>query len=202
MNTAPRHAPSARKGALDALVVVWCVFWIVLGSWVGQQMWQVSKLTNTVADSGHALHQAGEALTSFASLPLVGQRSAALGTTVTQNADQIVRGATDAQQSTRRLAVLLGLSIILVPLAPVLGFYLPARRRAGRDTANVRKLLAAEDRDVVDALLAQRAVAHLPYSTLLAFTKTPAADLRDHRFGALAEAELSYLGLRRRAGQP
>lgn len=66
-------------------------------------MWQVSKLTDTVADSGRALHQAGEALTSFAGLPLVGERSAALGATVTQNSDQIVRGAAEAQRSTRRL---------------------------------------------------------------------------------------------------
>ena len=133
MITGSRHVPSARRSASGALVVVWSVFWIVLGAWVGQQMWQVSKLTSTVADSGHALHQAGEALTSFAGLPLVGERSAALGATVTQNADQIVVGAADAQRSTRRLAVLLGLSITLVPLAPVLGFYMPARRRAAAD---------------------------------------------------------------------
>ncbi|MDQ1715547.1 MAG: hypothetical protein QOC60_1492 [Frankiaceae bacterium] len=193
-----RHVPSARRGVSGALVVVWSVFWIVLGAWVGQQMWQVSKLTTTVADSGHALHQAGEALTSFAGLPLVGERSALLGTTVTQNADQIVLGATDAQRSTRRLAVLLGLSITLVPLAPVLGFYVPARRRAARDAADVRRLLASEEPDLVDALLAQRAVAHLPYAELLSFTSTPAADLRDRRFGQLADAELAYLGLRRK----
>ncbi|MCU1676160.1 MAG: hypothetical protein JWM93_918 [Frankiales bacterium] len=190
--------PSARKGALDALVVVWCVFWIVLGTWIGQQMWQVSKLTDTVADSGKALHQAGEALTSFAGLPLVGERSAALGATVAQNADQIVQGADDAKSSTRRLAVLLGLSIVLVPLAPVLGFYVPARRRGSRDARDVRRMLSTEDSDVVDALLAQRAVAHLPYNTLLSFTPTPAADLSAGRHGRLADAELAYLGLRRR----
>ncbi|MDQ1701549.1 MAG: hypothetical protein QOF57_801 [Frankiaceae bacterium] len=199
--TGARHVPTARRGALDALVAVWCVFWVVLGTWIGQQMWQVSKLTDTVADSGHALHQAGEALMSFAGLPLVGERSAALGGTVTQNADQIVQGATDAQRSTRRLAVLLGLSIVLVPLAPVLGFYVPTRRRAARDATDVRRLLSTEDGDVVDALLAQRAVGHLPYSALLAYTPTPAADLRDGRFGPLADAELAHLGLRRRTGQ-
>ncbi len=192
-----RPAASARRGALDALVVAWCVFWIMLGLWAGQQMWRVSSLTDTVAASGRALHQAGEALTSFAGLPLVGERSAALGGTVSQNADQIVQGASDAQHATRRLAVLLGLAITLVPLAPVLGFYVPVRRRAARDASDVRRLLSTEDGDVVDAMLAQRAIGHLPYSALLAFTATPAADLHDGRFGALADAELAHLGLRR-----
>ena len=58
--------------------------------------------------------------------------------------------------------------------------------------------MSNEDRGVVDALLAQRAVAHLPYAQLLSFTPTPAADLRDGRFGLLADAELAYLGLRRK----
>jgi len=194
-------ATSARRGALDALVLVWCVFWIALGLWVGHQMWQVSKLTDTVAASGRALHQAGEALTSFGGLPLVGERSAALGGTVTQNSDQIVQGAADAQKSVRRLAVLLGLSITLVPLAPVLGFYVPTRRRSARDAADVRRLLSTEEPGVVDALLAHRAVGHLPYSALLSFTPTPAADLHDGRFARLADAELAHLGLRRTAGR-
>lgn len=192
-------AASARRGPMDALVGVWCAFWIVLGVWVGVQMWQVSRLTDTVANSGRTLHQAGEALSSFAGLPVVGQQSATLGGQVSHNADDIVNGAYAAKGSMRRLAVLLGTAIALVPLAPVAGFYLPLRRRARADATHVRRLLDGEDPDVVDALLAQRALMHLPYATLLSFSATPAADLRDHRYAALADAELAHLGLRRRA---
>jgi hypothetical protein len=190
----------ARRGPMDSLVGVWCAFWVVLGLWVGMQMWQVSRLTDTVANSGRTLHQAGEALSSFAGLPVVGERSATLGREVTHNADDIVNGAFAARGATRRLAVLLGTAIALVPLAPVAGFYVPLRRRSRADAAHVRRLLDAEDPDAVDSLLAQRAVMHLRYATLLSFTGTPAADLRDHRYRALADAELAHLGLRRRTG--
>ena len=118
---------SARR--LPAAVVArWCALWLVVGAWTAYEMWQLAGLSQTVADTGRTLGEAGQALQSLGSIPVVGDATERLGTAVRADAGEIVASAGDAGESVRRLSVLLGLTIALVPTVPVL-----AARRVVRD---------------------------------------------------------------------
>lgn len=113
-STSRPTGPASRS----ALVALWCTVWLVVGAWTGYEMWQLSSLSSTVADSGRALDEAGIALESLGQVPFVGDRTAALGADVRANGADIMRSADDAGTSIRRLAVLLGFVIALVPSVP------------------------------------------------------------------------------------
>ena len=123
---------SARTGRADlfnGLVATWCALWLVVGGWTGYELWQLSDIGPTIADSGRALDSAGTALESLGSVPVVGDSTAEIGTEVRANAGDIVADADDAAASIRRLAVLLGLTIALVPSVPVLAAHALLQRR-------------------------------------------------------------------------
>lgn len=113
---------------LAGLVATWVVLWLVVGAWTGYELWQLGDLGATVADSGRALDAAGTGLQSLEGIPVVGEQTAELGEQVRSNAQDIVAGAGEAQSRTRRLAVLLGLTVALVPSVPVLAVHLALRR--------------------------------------------------------------------------
>jgi len=184
------------------MVAFWLVLWLVIGAWSGYTIWQVSALGDTVTRSGQALGSAGEALQSVGEVPVVGDRPGELGDQVVDTAlDLTVRGQ-DIKSDLRRLALLLGLSIVLMPTTPVLGLYLPLRLARRREILELRRALARHSRDpTLDRYLAERAVHALPYSTVRAISDDPWGDIRHGRSQRLADAELDRLGLRRPVGQ-
>jgi hypothetical protein len=121
-------APVAQRRSVEVGVALWVALWLVVGVWTGVEVWQLSQLTQTVADSGRALDEAGMALQSLSSIPVVGGEAADLGTQVRQNGVDIVASAADAQGSFRRLAVLLGVTIAFVPTVPVVAMHRVLRR--------------------------------------------------------------------------
>lgn len=123
------RARTARTDLYNGLVATWCALWLVIGGWTGYELWQLSDLGPTIADSGRALDSAGTALESLGSVPVVGESTGQLGSEVRANASDIVAGAAEARASIRRLAVLLGLTIALVPSVPVLAAHAALRRR-------------------------------------------------------------------------
>lgn len=112
-------------------MALWALLWLLLGGWTGAEVWRLSDLTGTVVDSGYAIDSAGEALQSLDPVPLYGDRAAELGTEVRSNARQIVADAEQARGAFRRLAVLLGLAVALVPSVPVLLRAVVRRHDAG-----------------------------------------------------------------------
>ena len=102
-----------------ALVALWCALWLVVGVWTAYEMWQLAGLSDTVADTGRTLGEAGEALQSLGSVPVVGETTERLGTAVRADARDIVTSAGNAGEAVRRLSVLLGVTIVLVPTVPV-----------------------------------------------------------------------------------
>ena len=129
-----RTAPSA--DVVRGLVATWVTLWLVVGTWVGYEVWQLSDLGATVAESGRALDAAGSGLQSLGGVPVVGDQTSQVGDQVRANADDIVAAAGEAQSGARRLSVLLGLAVALVPSVPVLAVHLALRR--GLLTADVR----------------------------------------------------------------
>lgn len=113
---------------MEVAVALWVAVWLVLGAWTGVEVWRLSDLTRTVADSGESLSDVGQGLQSFEPVPLVGEEAARIGTRVSDNGVDIVAGAEQARGSFRRLAVLLGVTIAFVPTVPVVVMHRVLRR--------------------------------------------------------------------------
>ena len=111
------------------LLGFWCALWLLVGVWVGYEVWQLSALAESVADSVRAMSAAGTALESLGGVPVVGETTGQLGQRVSANGGDIVESAGTAQVSIRRLSVLLGLTIALVPSVPVIVVHRTLGRR-------------------------------------------------------------------------
>ena len=196
MLTSSRGTARSTLRLLDTLALAWCTVWLVLGVWVGSELWQLAGLGETLARSGSALDSSGRALQELRDIPLVGETPGRIGDQVRATAADVVTQGNEARGSARRLAVLLGLTVALLPLTPVL-LYLPLRVRAARDRREVRDLLSRLDEGEVDAHLARRALQAVPYPDLLRATGSPERDFAAGRHRPLADLELARLGLRR-----
>ncbi|MFP5346097.1 MAG: hypothetical protein ACLGIA_03590 [Actinomycetes bacterium] len=192
-----RGADQRTLTVTDAVAVFWLVFWLVIALVTAYQVWSLSQVSDTAQASARAADQAGQALQQLSQIPLVGDGPGKLGGQMREAAAQITQSAQDTRSDVRRLSVVLGLAIFLLPGSPVVWFYLPERLRRRRDVRELRRRLSDGGPDPdMEAYLARRAVANLTYAELTAFTPEPARDLREGRHEALARAELSRLGLR------
>lgn len=194
MTLSPVTRPERRL--LRIGVAVWVSLWIVLGVATALQIRKLSALTDTTVKSGKALDTAGRALQALDPLPIVGAPTRRLGDRVRTAANDIQEGGTSSAEAIDWLSVLLGLSIVLVPVTSVLAARLPQSLAVRRDRRAVQEAMANAEHDPgLEEFLARRAVHHLPYDTLRQVTADPWADLRSGAFRRLANAELTRLGL-------
>ncbi len=197
LNVRTADEPTIRR--LDGLVLFWLVLWLVIGGWVGYTLWQVSYVGDTVTASGRAIGSSGDALESLGGVPVVGDRTAELGSEAIAAGEDIALRGQEVQAQLRQLAVLLGLAIVLLPASPVLGLYLPLRNARRRDIEEVRDLLGSSSDDgIVDRFLAERAVRRLSPRAVQRIDSDPWKALADGHTRSLADAELQRLGLQRR----
>jgi hypothetical protein len=121
----------ARRGASrwSGAVATWCALWLVVGGWSGYELWQLGDLGGAVAETGRSLGAAGDALQGLGGTPLVGERTEEIGAQVTSSSAEIVREAEGARGSLRQLAVLLGLTVALVPSVPAVVLLAASGRR-------------------------------------------------------------------------
>jgi hypothetical protein len=172
--------------------------WALAGIAIGREIQGLAEVTDSARDAGRATQRAGDALESLSDLPVVGGAVGDSGDTVRDAGQQAIDGADRGRTRVRRLGTLVGTLIAVVPSLPLLIFVLPGRLAEARDR---RRIAARLGESGVEALLAARAVAHLPYRRLLAITDDPAGDLREGRYGRLADAELARLRLNRSASR-
>lgn len=183
---------------VDGGLALWVAFWLVVGGGTAVSVWQLSEVGSTLTQSGQALDTAGEGLQRLGDVPLVGDRTEQLGNDVRATAVEVADRGQETRANLRRLSILLGLAVALIPSAPVVALYLPrrlARRRAARDVA--RRLRTRPGDPALDRYLATQALTTLPLSRLLQYADDPCGELTDGRARALADAELEHLGLRR-----
>jgi hypothetical protein len=195
-----RTADESTIRRLDGLALLWVVLWLVIGVWAGYTMWQVSEVGDTVTTSGRAIGSTGDALESLGDVPVVGDRTAELGSEVVAAGGDIARRGQEVQSQLRQLSVLLGLAIVLLPATPVLGLYLPLRAARRRDVVEIRRLLSSSSGGIADRYLAERAARRLPPTAVHQIEPDPWGALADGRTRSLADAELRRLGLRRGQG--
>jgi len=170
--------------------------WALAGIAIGREIQGLAEVTDSARDAGRATQRAGDALESLSGLPVVGGAVGDSAETIRDAGQQAIDGADRGRTRVRRLGALVGLLTAVVPSLPLLVFVLPSRLAEARDRRRIAGRLGEPG---LEALLAARAVAHLPYHRLLAITSDPAADLREGRYDRLADAERARLGLSRAA---
>ncbi|HEU5476376.1 MAG TPA: hypothetical protein VFU64_00920 [Gaiellaceae bacterium] len=198
MPTVPAFLSARGMRVLNVAIAIWAAFWIGIAAYTAYEVAALRTLSHTVVKAGTATVSTGHALAAIGHLPFVGGRISSLA------AQAIAAGASarasGASTSTTidQLAVLFGIAIALIPTVPLLALYLPLRISWRRDRKAVRRAVAQWDGEPgLEAFLAHRALAHLPFHELRALgydgTEGSAPD------ADLAAAELRRLGLDRPA---
>ena len=193
---------SRRRHLLSGVVALWGLMWIAVGVATGLQIQKLTEVSDSLVQSGQALDTAGAALEAVARLPLIGDASADFGNEVRRTAENVQVAGVSSRDTVRTVSVLLGAAVVLIPIVPIIGLYVPLRMSLARERRVVAKALDQIDRHPhLEEFLAHRAVQHLSYDTLSRVSTDPWGDLERGSFHALADAELARLRLagRRRA---
>ncbi len=194
-------AVSPRKlRALDAIVTLWTVAWVLLAVAVAREVHGLRELSSTVVAAGVATEEAGKAVGSLDALPVVGEEVDRIGSRAEEAGRSAQASGRASRESIQDLSVLLGLAIGLVPTLPLLAVYVTTRAGRAREARAVRQALAdAGDDPRFLAFLARRAVHNLSLRQLRAISTEPWRDLDEGRYETLAGAELRRLGVERPA---
>ena len=201
MSLAYPSSPSGRFIRLvDTALVVWTAVWVAIGIVVAVQVRGLTELSNTVIAGGRVLQATGQQLGVLGDVPFVGDRIRDVSDEVNRAADSAIASGRDSRERTRRLSVLLGFAVGLVPSVPLIALYVPLRVARAREVRGIRGALAERPDDpVLERFLARRAAQNLTFRELRGISDDPWRDLErgDHR--PLADAELRRLGIARPA---
>lgn len=181
----------------DLLFVAWLVLWVWVGMAVHDGTMKLAgpgRQTDAAATSmAEQLRDAGGRL---GSAPLVGDELAVPFDRAADASDGLAAAGRDTVDAVERLAMLLGLSVALIPILVVAVIHLPLRWRFVREaTAGAQFIDAQEDLD----LFALRALANQPMRELAKITDDPAGAWRARDpevVRRLAALELADVGLR------
>lgn len=190
-------ARRTRQVLADLFFVAWLVLWVWIGTAVHDGTAELAgpaRQTDTAASSmAEQLREAGGRL---GEAPLVGDELALPFDKAASGADGIASAGRDTVEAVERLALLLGLSVALIPILIAAAIHLPLRWRFVREaTAGARFIDAQEDLD----LFALRALANQPMRVLAKVSDDPAGAWRARDpevVRRLAELELADVGLR------
>ncbi|MGI8580467.1 MAG: hypothetical protein ACR2K9_07990 [Solirubrobacteraceae bacterium] len=181
---------SNRRGLsrVDLTVIAWVLVCAFLGLKAGQGIASLSDVGDDVRAIGHAVHETGDAIGSI-DVPLVGGGITAAGQSVSKAGADVERRGRETHSKITRTAWLVGLAITLLPTLPLLGLYVPLRRRRIRERdAVVRGLDEARGDPAIERMLAERALLTLPYARLVELGE-PWRDVAEGRYAELAGIE-------------
>lgn len=195
-----RTADEASVQRADRLAAFWVVLWAVVGVLTSVVIWRIAGIGDTISTSGQALDSAGQAINTVADVPFVGNSAGDLAKQIVGTSGEIQSRGQEVKGELHQLSILLGIFLILAPILPVLGIYIPARRARGRERAEIRGALAAgpgPGTQASEEILAHRALEHLSFAQVLSLDVDPADSRPAEHTRRLADAELSRLGLSR-----
>ena len=181
----------------DVLFVAWLVLWVWIGTAVHDGTMELAgpaRQTDSAATSmAEPLRDAGG---RRGDAPLVGDELAVPFDKAADASDGIASAGRDTVSAVERLALLLGLSVALIPILIAAAIHLPLRWRFIREaTAGAKLIDAQEDLD----LFALRALANQPMRVLAKVSDDPAGAWRARDpevVRRLASLELADVGLR------
>ncbi len=181
---------------LDALVVLWVVLFVYLGSVVTDEVNDLTELSRTVSTAGQAVEDSGRALGSI-DIPVVGSLLDSSSGQISDAGGSVIAGAESSRQTIERIAILLGVLAAAVPILPVLLYYGPPRLGRGLEVRAANETVRAGEGDpLLERFLAERAVHSLSYRELRRISAEPWRDIAEGRFRDLAAAELRRVGAR------
>jgi hypothetical protein len=183
---------------IDIGVVVWVVVWASLGVLVWHDIRAQTQLSGDVIKVGTAVKDTGQALSVVGGLPLVGGSIGDFAARIEKMGAEVEASGEESRAGIERTAVIAGLGVGILPAALALFLYLPVRvlwRRSVR--AMAAALPGSADDLAFEQYLAWRATDALPWDRLRALSDDPWRDIASGDCRALADAELSRLGLRR-----
>jgi hypothetical protein len=183
----------------DLLFVAWLVLWVWIGVAVHDGTTQLAAPARQTESSATSMaDQLRDAGGRLGEAPLVGDELAVPFDRAADASDGIAAAGRDTVEAVEQLALLLGLSVALIPILIVSAIHLPIRWRFVREaTAGARFIDAQEDLD----LFALRALANQPMHVLAKVSDDPAGAWRARDpdvVRRLAELELADVGLRPR----
>ncbi|MGI8617192.1 MAG: hypothetical protein ACR2L4_10510 [Actinomycetota bacterium] len=187
--------------AIDLLVVLWTIAWLVLGIAVGTFVERLSAVGEGLEDAGQAIGRAGDAVDTLSDVPLMGEGFSTVAQEIRGIGRETAQNGRSVEDDVDSLAVLIGAGLALGPTLPILALWVPPRVSRERERRAIRKSLESDDR-VALAYLANRAVATRLFRELQKASDDPVADLTAGRYEALAALEMDHLSLgsfRRRA---
>lgn len=183
----------------DLFFVAWLVVWVWIGMAVHDGTLELAgpaRQTDSAATS--MAEQFRDAGSKLGEAPLVGDELAVPFDRAADASDGIAAAGRDTVSAVERLALLLGLSVALIPILIVAAIHLPRRWRFVREaTAGARFIDTQEDLD----LFALRALANQPMRVLARISDDPAGAWRTRDpevVRRLAALELADVGLRPR----
>jgi hypothetical protein len=181
--------------AIDLVVIVWTIAWIVLGVAVGTFVERLGAVGEGMEDTGRAIGRAGDAVDQLSDVPLVGEGFDAIAQEIQEVGRETAENGRSVEDDVDSLAVLIGAGLALGPTLPILALWVPPRVSRGRERRALRKSLESDDR-VALAYLANRAVATRLFRELRKASDDPVADLAAGHYEALAALEMDHLALR------
>ncbi|QBX57108.1 hypothetical protein EXE58_17850 [Nocardioides seonyuensis] len=186
-----------RQVVADALVLCWLVLWVWAGAAVHDGTMALAGPARQTDTSASAMaEQLRDAGGRVSDAPLVGDELAAPFDRAADASEGIAEAGRGTVRAVERLALMLGLSVALIPILIVGAFWGPLRWRFVREaTAGARFIDAHEDLD----LFALRALANQPMRVLARISDDPAGAWRSRDpevVRRLAELELADVGLR------
>ena len=112
--------PQRSVVAIDVLVLLWTVAWLVLGITVGTFVERLGAVGESVEGAGQAIHRAGDAVGRLSEVPLVGEGFGAVANEIRTIGNETVQNGRSVEQDIDTLALLIGVGLAVGPTLPVL----------------------------------------------------------------------------------
>jgi hypothetical protein len=181
--------------AIDTLVILWTIGWVVLGVTVGLFIERLGAVGEGLEDAGQAIVRSGDSVDDLSDVPLIGGGFDALADEIRGLGQGTADRGRSIEDDFDGLAVLVGSAIALGPTIPVLVLWVPPRVSRERERRALTRSLRAGD-GLAMAYLANRAVATRGFRELQRASTDPVGDLAAGRYEDLARLELEHLALR------
>lgn len=189
--------PSSSAGVLvvDLLVLLWALLWIVVGTSVAADVRELNALSTSLSTAGQAVNDSGQALGAI-EIPLIGGALDSSAQQIQDAGRSVIEGGRSSGEAIDRLSLVLGLGVAILPLLPVLVYYLPPRLGRAIEIRSAKRVLSAGAGDpLLERFLAHRAAHQLSYRELGRVSRSPWQDLEEGRYSELAAAELRRVGV-------
>lgn len=179
----------------DAVAAVMTAVFAVLGMVAGAQVWGLAELHRGLLEAAEALDLTARAIALLGDVPFVGGGADQLADSVRETSGEVRGSARAAREDVRMLAVVVGTSIVALPVLPLVLLYLPMRLARRRELRGLRQLLAGPVDPMLVEHLARAALRRVPYAELRRVSGRPWLDVEQGRHLHLAAAELRRLGV-------